>query len=204
VYDQAPAAEANSGKGRRQEGSDEYSERVQIEIIPQDDNWGANSTAVTANADLSDFADDLTEDGRSVVAEPLLLPPARSPFCHAYAACVACLLTAALSLLTPVLFVVLPRLDLRTGWRVGDCGLECEGLLIGIAFKLFIVACGAWVLFARRPRSALPRLLDLSALLVIFMLIMNFSFWLFYVVRIVFEQVEVCLSSHLSLVGHFN
>ncbi len=189
MYDQAPNTESNSGKGRRQEASDEYCERVQIEIIPQDDNWGANSTAVTATADLSDFADDLTEDGRSVVAESP--PPAHSPFCHAYTACAACLLSAALSLLTPVLFVVLPRLDLRTGWRVGDCGLECEGLLIGIAFKLFIVACGAWVLFARRPRSALPRLLDLSALLVLFMLIMNFSFWLFYVVRIVFEQVEV-------------
>ena len=41
-------------------------ERVQIEIIPQDDNWGANTTSVTGTGDLSDFADDLTEDGRSM------------------------------------------------------------------------------------------------------------------------------------------
>lgn len=42
---------------------DAKSQQIQVQILPQDDNWGENTTAFTA--DLSDFNDDMTEDGRS-------------------------------------------------------------------------------------------------------------------------------------------
>ena len=42
---------------------DEDKQQIQVQILPQDDNWGENTTAFTA--DFSDFNDDMTEDGRS-------------------------------------------------------------------------------------------------------------------------------------------
>jgi len=148
---------------------------------------------------LSDFVDDLTEDGRSIVAattkERLDFNQASQPthisFCQAYLNFFLLLLISCISFVTPVLFVILPRFELYPGWHVTDCGLECEGLLIGIAFKLFVVMSGVWMVILRKVRYFMPRMFDVSALLMMFIVIINFSFWLFYVVRIVFEQIEV-------------
>ena len=114
-----------------------------------------------------------------------------SYYLHIYLGFICSLIVSVCSFLTPILFIVLPRLSVYKEWRVSDCGLECEGLLIGIAFKMFVLLMGAWAMLARRPRSLLPRMLDLRAILLFFMCIMNFSFWLFFAVRIMFEQIEV-------------
>jgi vang-like len=87
--------------------------------------------------------------------------------------------------ITPILFIVLPRLSINQQWVVSECGLECEGLLIGIAFKLSILLFGTWAVFARKPRASLPRVYELRALLLLLMCIMTFSYWLFYAVRII-------------------
>ncbi len=73
--------------------------------------------------------------------------------------------------------------------KVRECALECEGLLVGIAFKMFILAIGACVLFARKPRAAqLPRTYELRTLLIVLISLMTFSYWLFYTVRIIDTQ----------------
>ncbi len=42
-------------------------QQQQVQILPQDDNWGENTTA---HGDFSDFNDDMTEDGRSSYFNP--------------------------------------------------------------------------------------------------------------------------------------
>ena len=58
------------GQHDQQKPQDDYEtapnkQQIQVQILPQDDNWGENTTAFTA--DFSDFNDDMTEDGRSYI-----------------------------------------------------------------------------------------------------------------------------------------
>lgn len=186
-------------------------QKIQVQILPQDD-WaaadGANTTAMTA--DFSDFNDDLaTEDGRSSQyggrrydydEEKLAKMGAEEPksfigklryclkrqFGFLFTVCVLFV-----SFLTPVLFILLPRLivafdaDAQQFYSSpASCGIECEGILIGVAFKLFILLLGTWAIYARRPRNIMPKWNELRTLIVFFLLIMTFSFWLFYGCRI--------------------
>ena len=168
--------------------------KIQVEILPQDDNWGEN-TAVTCGPgdNFSDFNDDQTEDGRSTVNYAhskygnefdAQKNTARSFLKHYFG--YICVFVACLcSFLTPILFIVLPRVSIQRDWHVDECGLECEGLLIGIAFKLCILLLGNWAVFARKPRARLPRIYELRALIVLLLCLVTFSYWLFYSVRII-------------------
>lgn len=167
-----------------------------MQILPQDDNWGENTTAMTA--DLSDINDDMTEDGRSIrfQAASVNKPDDGGRVFGLARRLLSRYLTVAFagavfvsSFLTPVLFIALPRLELVADWQLNECGLECEGVLIGISFKLFILLLGYWAMHlssgARQRRHKLPRAYELDALLVFVLLIMTFSYWLFYSVRII-------------------
>ena len=94
--------------------------------------------------------------------------------------------------LTPVVFVVLPQVGLlrQPEWNVSECGLECEGILIGIALKLFLLLFGNAILFVRRSSAQLPRAFELKSLLLFLLFIVNFSFWLFYGVRIIDTRLQ--------------
>jgi len=71
-----------------------------------------------------------------------------------------------------------------------DCGADCEGMLIGFAFKQVMLAAASWALFFHRPRSTLPRVSVFRALIVLFVFVLTVSFWLFYAVRILSETSE--------------
>lgn len=198
---------------RQDSNSNDYADRyaanenMKIEIIPQDDNWGANTTAVTG--DFSDFNDDMTEDGRSfhnkkgsnlmidLESRSVQTNYNKSGECSLffmylknYFGFICSMIVFLCAFFTPILFILLPRLNIYNEWNVTDCGLECEGLLIGIAFKLFILLIGSWTVFARKPTAFLPRIFELKAVLILLLCIMNLSFWLFYVVRIIFTQLQ--------------
>ena len=98
----------------------------------------------------------------------------------------ACALFCAFaSFVTPVLFIVLPLGDQQHQQQQHkQCGMECESVLISIAFKMFILLLASWSMYARRPRAIVPRLADLHALLVLLLFILTTSHWLFYSVRI--------------------
>ncbi len=178
--------------------------KIQVEILPQDDNWGENNTtAITCGDNFSDFNDDQTEDGRSVNYTQRKYSHHEAYDCdesgetklwsflrrHAGYMCI--LLACVCSFLTPILFIILPRVNIHGGeWQVDECGLECEGLLIGIAFKMCILLLGNWAMFARRSRASMPRIYELRALVVLLLFIVTFSFWLFYGVRIIQANVR--------------
>ena len=181
-------------------------EQIQVQILPQDDNWGENMTEFS-------FNDDMTEDGRSghcttrggagnmfyskghhdIDIENQNYVNKATPrgcfrtiryFVASYFGFMCSIFISVASFITPILFIALPRLNLSHEWQVSECGLECEGLLIGIAFKLFILLLANWAVF-RRPQVSLPRVYELRTLLLFLLFLMTFSFWLFYGVRII-------------------
>ncbi|XP_064469523.1 vang-like protein 2 [Ornithodoros turicata] len=155
-------------------------EVIEVQILPQDDNWGDNTTAITGNtSDRSMSDEDVSRLGR----EPGLPATFR---CQMWAGTV---LTAILSLaafLSPVVMVVLPKIELFE-WKVQKCGPECDGLLISFAFKLLILLVASWALFFRKPRATMPRIFILRAIVLALVFVFIFSYWLFYCVR-VFEK----------------
>jgi len=184
------------------EGEDEAGQQhIRVQIIPQDDNWGeANTTAHTAaNSEFSDYNEDaMTEDGRSCKDMPFGVagnsyePPMKysSPLrlLSRYYGCMGAILIVLCTYVTPLLFIALPRMALRPNgadWTVNECGIECEALLIGIAFKLFLLLLGAWALYMRKPKASMPRVYEMRALIMFLLCILSFSFWLFYGVRVI-------------------
>ena len=163
--------------------------------IPQD--WGENTTAYTAATSVvsGDFNDDnFTEDGRSrkFNAE---YPNAKSiknksikRFCSRNFGFIFTIGILGLAYITPILFIILPRLNLQfsnTTWQMHEYEIECEGLLISISFKLFLVLIGVLALYFGKPKAALPRVYELRALILFLLFILAFSYWLFYSVRII-------------------
>ena len=64
-----------------------------------------------------------------------------------------------LALLSPILMAALPKFGLF-GLRKNQllCGVECDGILVSLSFKLFVLLIGTWAVFYRNPRSTLPRI----------------------------------------------
>lgn len=152
-------------------------------------------------ADLSDINDDMTEDGRSFrfhmnpsqFTKPDSSDSAGSLISwlgRAAAKRLSYILKVVIiisSFVTPIVFIILPRLKLSPDWQLNECGLECEDLLIGISFKLVVLILGYWGMYVTRSRrhNQLPRIHQLKALLVFVLILVTFSYWLFYSVRII-------------------
>ena len=75
------------------------------------------------------------------------------------------------------------------GFQLAGTTADAEGLLIGAAFKLLLLAIGSWALFLRRPKSTMPRVFVFRGVVVFLVFILTFAYWLFYGVRI-FKQVR--------------
>lgn len=158
---------------------DRRDEVIEVQILPQDDNWGDNTTAITGNtSERSVSAEDVSRLGREQDSTPGGLFR-----CHMWAGTV---LTSVLSLaafLSPMVMVALPRVEMLE-WKVQKCGPECDGLLISFAFKLLILAVATWALFVRRPRATMPRIFIMRAVVLALVFVFIFSYWLFFSVRI--------------------
>uniref|UniRef100_A0A0B7ADE0 Vang-like protein n=1 Tax=Arion vulgaris TaxID=1028688 RepID=A0A0B7ADE0_9EUPU len=161
-------------------------ERIEVQVIPQDDNWGDNTTAITGNTSETGFsAEDLPKfylkDDRQIGVN-----------CARH---VGTALTVGLSMiafLSPIIMLLLPKLDI-VQWRddvegAGECQPECEGLLISFAFKLLVLLVGALALFFRKPRATMPRVFVFRAIVLFLVFVLTFAFWLFYAVRVYKEQ----------------
>ena len=75
------------------------------------------------------------------------------------------------------------------------CGVECDGALVSMAFKLFTLVVGTWAVFIRASRATLPRVRVYRALVCLLILVFLISFWLFYVNHIVKEAEVVTYKS---------
>ncbi|XP_023709488.1 vang-like protein 2 isoform X3 [Cryptotermes secundus] len=166
-------------------------EVIEVQILPQDDNWGENTTAVTGNTSEQSEVEDL--GGGQWTGEP---DTGLSFICHRYLGSALTTVLSVVAFLSPLAMVVLPKLGffpaLNPGPTVGlqqrllllACGAECKGLLVSLAFKLVLLAAGAWAVFLRRPRATMPRIFLFRAAVLVLVLVCTFAYWLFYVVQV--------------------
>lgn len=165
-------------------------EVIEVQILPQDDNWGENTTAITGNTSEQSQS---TEDVSNWPGEP---DTGITFVCQRYMGTVLTYILSTAAFLSPLAMVVLPKIGffpaLSTGSSLGlqnsdkllSCGAECKGQLVSLAFKLVILAAGAWAVFLRKPSATLPRIFLFRAAVLVFVLVCTFAYWLFYIVQV--------------------
>ncbi|BET00681.1 Strabismus protein [Nesidiocoris tenuis] len=163
-------------------------EVIDVQIIPQDDNWGENTTAITGN----------TSDQSGSVEEVNLWPSepesAMGYTCSRYIATFLAATICAIAFISPIVMIILPKIGFFPSLGASlsavareqllSCGAECRGTLVSLSFKLFVLGAGAWALFLRKSRATLPCIFMFRAGVLLLVLICTFTFWLFYVVQI--------------------
>ena len=111
--------------------------------------------------------------------------------CRRHAGPLAAGLLSMLALVSPILMVALPKLHVFSGsvhhGLSMKCGIECDGMLVTLAFKLFTLAVGTWGVFYRRPRATLPRVHVYRTLVCLLILVFLVSYWLFFASHILQE-----------------
>lgn len=162
-------------------------EVIEVQILPQDDNWGENTTAITGNTSEQSGS---TEDVSNWPGEP---DTGLSFICQQYLGSVFTYVISVSAFLSPIAMVVLPKLGffpalssnvgLQNNSKLLLCGAECKGLLVSLAFKLVILAGGAWAIFLRKPNATLPGIFLFRASVLGLTLICTFANWLFYIVQ---------------------
>merc|ERR1719273_1364461 len=166
-----------------QDDSDEQQEVIEVQILPQDEHWGENTTAVTVNSDM-DYPDGLVQNGTAPVElEKWRLETERGMNfrCRRHMGPLVAGFLSMCALISPILMAGLPKLGLFGSGKIKlQCGVECDGMLVALSFKLFVLAIGTWAVFYRNPRSTLPRIHIYRALVCLLIVVFLVSFWLFY------------------------
>lgn len=171
------------GNGSDVESRVTESEKIEVQILPQDDNWGDNTTAYTGNTSETGFSMD---DMRKFAKESFDDDTGGFDCCRYLSTGLAAILSL-LGFFSPVAMVVLPRLKIG-GWETTSCTVECEGLLISMAFKLLILLIGTVALFFHAPRATMPRVFVFRVVVLFLVFVLTFAFWLFYGVKIMQEK----------------
>lgn len=65
-----------------------------------------------------------------------------------------------------------------------NCGAECKGVLVSLAFKMFFLAVASWAIFLRPVKATMPRIYVFRAIVLALISICCGTFWLFYVVQV--------------------
>lgn len=173
---------------------DDRNERIEVQVIPQDDNWGDNTTAITGNTSETGFS----MDDMSKFAMPKEFSPGVGFNCVRFMGTAVAVVLSLFGFLSPIAMVILPKLDIIDWTKRPDgsmvesdvktCAPECEGLLISFAFKLLILMLGTLALFFRQPKATMPRIFVFRSVVLFLVFVLTFAFWLFYGVRIVREK----------------
>lgn len=164
-------------------------EVIEVQILQQDDNWGENTTAVTGNtSEQSQSIEDISTWPDNDVGLGFV--------CHRYVGSVLTFILSVVAFLSPLAMAVMPKLGFFPSLfsnlalqphqltQLLACGAECKGLLISLAFKLVLLAIGAWAIFLRKPNTSYPRIFLFRSAVLILLFICVFSYWLFYVVQV--------------------
>jgi len=166
------------------EDSNEEQEVIEVKILPQDDDWGETTTAVTNISDL-DHA------GMNEYMEKWQVHEDKSFSCRCsrYIGPIISGILAFAAFLSPIIMVALPQFDVfEMREKQLECDVTCDGMLISFSFKLLILLIGTWAVFFRRPKSSLPRIFVFRALVSLLVFVFVLSFWLFYAVHLLEER----------------
>ena len=106
--------------------------------------------------------------------------------CQMYASSIVDIIISVCAFLSPILMLILPKLDPER-FRVSDvCGPElttCDGILISFFFKILLLVLASLLLFFRSPRASLPRVFLSRAIILGLILFLTVAYWLFFMVQ---------------------
>ncbi|CAH1391933.1 unnamed protein product [Nezara viridula] len=163
-------------------------EVIEVQILPQDENWGENTTAITGNtSDQSGSVEEVSlwqNDTDTGISFP----------CSRYVGTTIAVIIAIMAFTSPTLMLILPKIGFFPSLGASlsaaekaellSCGAECKGLLVSLCFKLVLLAGGTWAVFIRKSRATMPSIFVFRAVVLLLVLICCFTYWLFYVVQI--------------------
>ncbi|CAB3367002.1 Hypothetical predicted protein [Cloeon dipterum] len=158
------------------------------EII-EDDNWGETQTHITSEQSVS--VEDLSMPGFSGrgAMESWDGADSGSAFhvCQKYFGVLASGALALAAILSPLAMTILPKLGIigettitTSSSKLQVCKADCRGQILSVSLKTFVLAVAIWVLVLRRQRATMPRIYALKAFLMVLLLVVLVSFWIFY------------------------
>ncbi|CAH0587147.1 unnamed protein product [Chrysodeixis includens] len=165
-------------------------EVIEVQILPQDENWGENTTAVTGNT--SEGSQSMEDVGNW----PMESDNGIGFVCTRYFGTTIALGLSFVAFVSPLAMVVLPKIGFFPGLsdniaiqpsqriQLLSCTAECKGILLSLAFKLVLLAIGVWAVFLRPRNAILPRIFVFRAMTLVILAVCIFSYWLFYIVQI--------------------
>lgn len=172
------------------EDSRDGQEIIEVQILPQDDNWGENTTAITGNtSDQSLSMEDLSnwhtgsDTGFGFA-------------CQRYMETSLSLILCFVAFMSPLAMVVMPKMGFFPGafdnmelsqiakTQLLACNPECKGQLVSLAFRMLLLSLGIWALYFRQPAATLPRIFLFRAAVNLIVVLCTFTFWLFYFVQV--------------------
>lgn len=163
-------------------------EVIEVQILPQDENWGENTTAVTGNtSDRSESTEDVSHWPNDT----------ESSFgfkCHRYVGTVVAMFLGISAFLSPIAMVILPKvaflpehlsvLPVEKKLELLACNAECKGQLLGLTFKLVLLGIGTWAVFLRPRNATMPRVYLFRAGVLVLTMLCICTYWLFYIVQL--------------------
>jgi len=163
-------------------------EVIEVQILPQDENWGENTTAVTGNtSDRSESTEDVNHWPNE----------SESTFgygCNRYIASIVAIILGISAFLSPIAMVILPKLGffpdsttvltIQQKLQLLSCNAECKGQLLGLAFKLMLLGIGSWAVFLRSRSATMPRIFLFRAGVLLLTTLCICTYWLFYIVQV--------------------
>eukprot|EP00095_Tigriopus_kingsejongensis_P001103 maker-scaffold497_size155254-snap-gene-0.11 protein:Tk01103 transcript:maker-scaffold497_size155254-snap-gene-0.11-mRNA-1 annotation:"vang-like protein 1" len=173
---------------RMANGHQPQSERIEVQILHQENDWADNTTAVTGLSDLAYPPEAMGkwEDDRNEIASP---EDDWKFQCQRYMGPWTAAIFSLIAFLSPILMVLIPQMHILP-FRESQlrCNVECDGALISFSFKLVILFFGSWAVFYRPCKATMPRIFLYRSAICVIILVFTFSFWLFYAVRLGGEQ----------------
>jgi vang-like len=184
---------SNDGKATASTTINNHDERIEVKILPQDDNWGETTTitchggnedTLTNNNDTSlQLHDNHHVDHGSV---------SRTKKCHRSKSSLSIsnflgYLFYLIVLISPIFFLTLPFVLVPSDSITID---DYSPLLI-IAFKLLLLVFGACLLFHRRRNtSTLPRIHMQKSCLIILLLAILLAYWFYYIWKLLRPKMD--------------
>ena len=153
-------------------------EIIEVQILPQDENWGENTTAITGNTSEQSMS---MEDVSNWQASNN--PGGLGQACQRYIETTFSLMLNMAAFLSPLAMVMMPKMGFFPSafenpeitqiakMHLLACNAECKGLLVSLAARMILLALGVWAVYLRTPGATMPRIFLFRALVMLLVLI---------------------------------
>jgi vang-like len=160
---------------------------IDLHILPGEENWAENTTAITGNtSERSESVDGVSQwpkyDETFNVA------------CSRYLGSSFAVIIIGCAFLSPLIMILLPKfgfipdalsiLTIQQRLTYASCNIECKGQLLGLGFKVTLLGIGCWAIFIKRREALMPRLYMFRSGVIILTTLCVCTFWLFYIVQV--------------------